>query len=66
MDMGKYFPCTWGKNRLFQENFQKNPPEVTPISYMESNRHCVEKLCAKEEKKSDALVRRVNTFIILL
>jgi deoxyadenosine/deoxycytidine kinase len=39
-----------GKNRLFQESFQKNPPEVTPILYMESNRHCVEKLCAKEEK----------------
>jgi hypothetical protein len=39
-----------GKNRLFQESFQKNPLEVTPILYMESNRHCVEKLCAKEEK----------------
>jgi hypothetical protein len=33
-----------GKNRLFQESFQKNPPEVTPILYMESNRHYVEKL----------------------
>jgi hypothetical protein len=50
MDMGKYFPCKWGKNRLFQESFQKNPQEVTPILYMESNRHYVEKLCAKGEK----------------
>jgi hypothetical protein len=43
MDMGKYFPCKWGKSRLFQESFQKIPPE-------ESNRHYVEKLCAKGEK----------------
>jgi hypothetical protein len=52
MDMGKYFPCKWGKtkNRLFQEIFQKNTPVVTPILYMESNRHYVEKLCAKVEK----------------
>jgi hypothetical protein len=29
MDMGKYFPCKWGKKRLLQESFEKNPPEVT-------------------------------------
>jgi hypothetical protein len=39
-----------GKNRLFQESFQNNPPEVTLILYMEYNRHYVEKLCAKGEK----------------
>jgi hypothetical protein len=39
-----------GKNRLFQESFQKNPPEVTPIIYMKSNRQYVEKLCAKGDK----------------
>jgi hypothetical protein len=33
VDMGKYFPCKWGKNRIFQEIFQKNPPEVTPIFF---------------------------------
>jgi hypothetical protein len=33
MDLGKYFPCKWGKNRLFQESFQKNPPGVTPILF---------------------------------
>jgi hypothetical protein len=42
-----------GKNRLFQKSFQKNPPEFTPILYMESNRHCVEK---KKERNSDALL----------
>jgi hypothetical protein len=47
---GKEFSLHMGKNRLFQESFQKNPPEVTPILYMELNRFCVEKLCAKEEK----------------
>jgi hypothetical protein len=50
MDMGTYFPCKWGKHRLFQESFQKNPPEVKPILYIEPNRHYVEKLCAKGEK----------------
>jgi hypothetical protein len=49
-DMGTFFPCKCGKHRLFQESFQKNPPEVTPILYMESNHHYVEKLCAKGEK----------------
>jgi hypothetical protein len=24
MDMGKYFPCTWGKNRLFRELSEKS------------------------------------------
>jgi hypothetical protein len=38
-DMGKYFPCKWGKNRLFQESFQQNPPEVTPILFLELNRN---------------------------
>jgi hypothetical protein len=47
---GKVFALQMGNNRLFQESFQKNPPEVTPSLYMESNRHCVEKLCAKEQK----------------
>jgi predicted metallopeptidase len=51
MDMGKYFPCKWGKHQLFQESFQKNPPVVTPILYIESNRHYVEKLCAKGENR---------------
>jgi hypothetical protein len=51
MDLGKYFPCKWGKNRLFQESFQKNPLEVTPISYMESNRHYVNNICAKGEEQ---------------
>jgi hypothetical protein len=31
MDMGTYFLCKCGKHRLFQESFQKIPPEVTPI-----------------------------------
>jgi hypothetical protein len=47
MDM---FLANGGKNQLFQESFQKNPPEFTPILNLESNRHCVEKLCAKDEK----------------
>jgi hypothetical protein len=50
MEMGKYFPCKWGKNWLFQESFEKNPPEVTPILYIESNRNYVEKLCEKKRK----------------
>jgi hypothetical protein len=47
---GRVFSLQMGKNRLFQESFQKNPLELTPILYMESNRHYVEKLCAKGEK----------------
>jgi hypothetical protein len=31
---GKVLSLKMGKNRLFQEGFQKNPPEVTQISYM--------------------------------
>jgi hypothetical protein len=50
MDKGNFFPCKWGKYRLFQESFQKNSPDVTQILHMESNRHYVEKLCAKGEK----------------
>jgi hypothetical protein len=34
MDMRKYFSCKSRKNRLFQESFQKNPPEVTPILFL--------------------------------
>jgi hypothetical protein len=48
--METYFPSKCGKHRLFQETFQKNSPDVTQILYMESNRHYVEKLCAKGEK----------------
>jgi hypothetical protein len=40
IDLGKYFG-EWGKNRLFQESFQKNPPEVTPILFLELNRQHV-------------------------
>jgi hypothetical protein len=39
-----------GQSQLFQESFQKNSSEVTPILYIESNRHYVSELCAKGEK----------------
>jgi hypothetical protein len=47
---GKVLSLEVGRNQLFQENFQKNPLEVTPILYMESNRHCLENLYAKGDK----------------
>jgi hypothetical protein len=47
---GKVFSLQMRKKSTFQERFQKNPPEVTPILCMESNLHYVKKLCAKGEK----------------
>jgi hypothetical protein len=48
--MGTYFPCKWGKKSSFSRELPENPPEVTPILYIELNRNYVEKLCAKGEK----------------
>jgi hypothetical protein len=50
MDIWERIFLANGENINFFKSFQKNPPEVTPILYMESNRHYVEKLCAKGEK----------------
>jgi hypothetical protein len=49
--LGKYSPCKWGKNRLSQESFQKNSPDVTTILFLELNRqHINVKLCSKFQK----------------